>query len=55
VVQFGTETAVEREQFPGRVEPIVSGAVAHGHTLDELWACIRRVLAAQASAPEALP
>lgn len=55
VVQFGAETAVEREQFPGRVEHIVSGAVAHFHTLDELWAFMRRVLAIQASAPEALP
>ena len=55
VVQFGTETAVEREQFLGRVEHIVSGAVAHFQTLDELWAFMRRVLAAQASAPEALP
>jgi len=54
VVQFGAETAVECEQFLGRVEHIVSGSVAHCHTLDELWAFIRRVLAAQASTPEAL-
>ena len=55
VVQFGAETAVESEQFPGRVEHVVSGAVAHFHTLDELWAFMRRVLAVQASAPEAPP
>jgi len=53
VVQFGTETAVECGQFLGRVEHIVSGTVAHFHTLDELWAFIRRELAAQASSPEA--
>ena len=55
VVQFGAETVVEGEQFVGRVEHIVSGAVAHFHTLDELWAFMRRVLSAQASAPEASP
>ena len=55
VVQFGAETAVEREQFLGRVEHIVSGAVAHFHTLDELWAFMRRVLATQANIPEAPP
>ena len=55
VVQFGAETAVESEQFLGRVEHIVSGAVAHFHTLEELWAFMRRMLAAQASAPEAPP
>ena len=54
VVQFGAETAVEGGQFLGRVEHIVSGAVAHFHTLDELWDFMRQVLAAQASAPEAL-
>ena len=55
VVQFGAETAVEGEQFLGRVEHIVSGAVAHFHTPDELWSFMRRVLAAQASIPEAPP
>jgi hypothetical protein len=55
VVQFGTETAVGHAQFSGRVEHIVSGAVAHFHMLDELWAFMRQVLAAQASAPEAPP
>jgi hypothetical protein len=55
MAQFGTETAVECERCLGRVEHIVSGAVAHYHTLDELWAFIRRGLAIQASAPEALP
>ena len=46
------ETAVESEQFLGRVEHIVSGDMTHFHTLDELWAFMRWVLAAQASSPE---
>jgi hypothetical protein len=36
VVQFGAETSVGHAQFMGRVEHIVSGAVAHFRTLDEL-------------------
>ncbi len=52
VVQFGAETAVESEQFLGRIEHIVSGDMTHFHTLDELWAFMRWELAAQASSPE---
>ena len=55
VVQFGAETAVERAQFSGRVEHIVSGAVTHFDTLDELWAFMRRMLTVQDSALEETP
>lgn len=55
VVQFSAETAVGQAQFTGRVEHIVSGAVAHFRTLDELWAFMLRALTAQGSAPEKLP
>jgi hypothetical protein len=55
VVQFGAETAVGHGQFMGRVEHIVSGDMAHFHTLDELWAFMSRVLATLDVAPEESP
>ena len=53
VVQFSAATAVEPARFSGRVEHVVSGQAAPFHTLDELWAFMRRVLATQTSIPEA--
>ena len=55
VVQFAAETAVGREQFVGRVEHIVSGAMTRFHTLDELLAFMARVLATLDTAPEESP
>ena len=55
VVQFGAETAVEQAQFSGRVEHVVSGAVAHFQTLDELWAFMLRTLTVQDRALEETP
>lgn len=55
VVQFGAETAVEHAQCSGRVEHIVSGAMAHFHTLDELWAFMRQTLTLQDRALEETP
>lgn len=55
VVQFGAETAVGHAHFSGRVEHIVSGAVAHFHTLDELWAFMLQTLTLQDSTLEEMP
>jgi len=55
VVQFGAETAVGQAQFSGRVEHVVSGIVAHFHTLDELWAFMLRTLTVQDRALEETP
>ena len=52
VVQFAVETAVGRGRFVGRVEHVVSGQAAHFHTLDELLACLVRMLTALDTAPE---
>ena len=46
VVQLHATAAVAQGQLSGRVEHVLSGQVAHFHTLDELLAFIARVLAA---------
>jgi hypothetical protein len=55
VVQFGVETAVGQGRFVGRVEHVVSGEVAHFHTLDELQACLVQMLTALDATPEETP
>jgi hypothetical protein len=55
VVQFAAETAVEHGRFVGRVEHVVSGQVAHFHTLDALLACLVQMLTALDTAPQAPP
>jgi hypothetical protein len=46
VVQLHATAVVAQGQLSGRVEHVLSGQVAHFHTLDELLAFIVRVLAA---------
>jgi hypothetical protein len=46
VVQFAAETAMARGRLVGRVEHAVSGQAGHCHNLDELLACLERVLTA---------
>ena len=46
IVQFRAETEVAHEQCEGRVEHVVSGQVAHFHSLEELLAFMARVLTA---------
>ena len=51
VVQFAAETAVECGRFVGRVEHVVSGQMAHFHTLNELLTCMVQMLTALDTAP----
>ena len=44
VVQLHATAAVAQGQLSGRVEHVLSGQVAHFHTLDELLAFIARVI-----------
>jgi len=44
VVQFRTETDVERGRFAGRVEHVVSGQATPFHSLEELLAFMASVL-----------
>jgi hypothetical protein len=46
VVQFRTETDVERGSCTGRVEHVVSGQATHFQSQEELLAFMARVLAA---------
>jgi hypothetical protein len=55
VVQFAAETAVERGRFVGHIEHVVTGQVAHFHTLDELLAGLVRMLTALDTTPEETP
>jgi len=55
VVQFAAETLVGRDRFVGRIEHVVSGQVAHFHSLDELLAGLVRMLTALDAAPEETP
>jgi len=45
VVQLRAQPPGAPWSWEGRVEHVVSGQMTHFHTLDELLACIRRVLA----------
>jgi hypothetical protein len=55
VVQFAAETAVGRGRFVGRIEHVVSGQVAHFQSLDELLACLVRMLTALDTTSEETP
>ena len=44
VVQFRTETDVERGRFAGRVEHVVSGQTTSFHSLEELLSFMASVL-----------
>jgi hypothetical protein len=44
VVQFTAQTNVERGQFAGRVEHVVSGHARRFQTLEELVACLVQML-----------
>lgn len=46
VVQFRTETDMERSRFVGRVEHVVSGQATRFQSLEELLAFVARVLTA---------
>jgi hypothetical protein len=51
VVQFRTETELERGRCTGRVEHVVSGQATVFHTLEELLAFVARVLATVRARP----
>ena len=51
VVQFRTETDVERGRVAGRVEHVVSGQATHFSSLEELLAFMARVLATVRAPP----
>jgi len=45
VVQFYADTGLDTTHMAGRVEHVVSGQMTHFHSLEELLAFMRRVLA----------